>query len=247
MPLYGWRIAFILGGLGGVLSFLLRRSMEESPEFARLKGLASRQPFGELLRTHSRQVLVGSAVLAGTACFNGLFFSYLPAYLSVVLKYDPRQAVFSQTAGVLASAGGILLAGWLGDRIPPRYLLRAGVTLLIALRAAVLRRARSALDEPDAAVRGRRPLRRPDEWVLCGAADGSLPNAHPLHRRRAGVQRQLHACSAGWRRLPPARSFGYTGSVVSPAYLMMGSALLALVGSVWVNRFGGNVLVGARA
>ena len=112
VPLYGWRIAFILGGLGGVLSFLLRRSMEESPEFARLKGLASRQPIGELLRTHSRQVLVGSAVLAGTACFNGLFFSYLPAYLSVVLKYDPRQAVFSQTAGVLASAGGILLAGW---------------------------------------------------------------------------------------------------------------------------------------
>ena len=47
-----------------------------------------------------------------------------------MLKYDPRQAVFSQTVGVLASAGGILLAGWLGDRIPPRYLLRTGVTLL---------------------------------------------------------------------------------------------------------------------
>ena len=27
-----------------------------------------------------------------------------------------------------------------------------------------------------------------------------------------------------------------------PGYLMMGSAALALVGSLWVNRFGGNVL-----
>ena len=131
VPVYGWRIAFVLGGLGGVLSFVLRRSMEESPEFVRMKGLASRQPFGDLLRTHTKQVLVGSAVLAGTACFNGLFFSYLPAYLSAVLKYDPRQAVFSQTVGVLASAGGILLVGWLGERISPRYLLRTGVLLLI--------------------------------------------------------------------------------------------------------------------
>ena len=39
--------------------------------------------------------------------------------------------MFSQTVGVLASAVGILLAGWLGDRVPPRYLLRTGVVLLM--------------------------------------------------------------------------------------------------------------------
>ena len=61
VPIYGWRIAFVLGGLGGVLSFVLRRSLEESPEFARMRSLASRQPFRELLRTHRRQVLVGCA------------------------------------------------------------------------------------------------------------------------------------------------------------------------------------------
>ena len=37
-----------------------------------------------------------------------------------------------------------------------------------------------------------------------------------------------------------------TGTVVSPAYLMMGSAVLALIGSLWVERLGGNVL-GATA
>ncbi|MGE0865820.1 MAG: MFS transporter, partial [Vicinamibacterales bacterium] len=132
VPVYGWRIAFVIGGLGGVLSFVLRRSLEESPEFERMKSLASRQPFGELLRTHKMHVLIGCALLAGTGCFNGLFFSHMPAYLSAVLQYDPRQAVFSQTVGVIASAAGILLTGWIGDRIPPRYLLRTGVTLLLA-------------------------------------------------------------------------------------------------------------------
>ena len=37
VPIYGWRIAFVLGGLAGLLSFLMRRAMEESPEFARMK------------------------------------------------------------------------------------------------------------------------------------------------------------------------------------------------------------------
>ncbi len=87
--------------------------------------------FTELLRTNFVQVLIGCALLAGTGCFNGLFFSHLPAYLSGVLKYDPRQAVMAQTVGVIASAIGILLTGWIGDRIQPRHLLRAGVGLLM--------------------------------------------------------------------------------------------------------------------
>jgi MFS family permease len=37
-----------------------------------------------------------------------------------------------------------------------------------------------------------------------------------------------------------------TGNNASPAYMMMASALFALVGSIWVDRFGGNVM-GQRA
>src|SRR5437667_4642112 len=55
----GWRVAFMLGGLGGLVSFRLRRSLEESPEFTRMKQLASRQPFREVLRAHSARVAVG--------------------------------------------------------------------------------------------------------------------------------------------------------------------------------------------
>jgi len=245
VPLYGWRIAFVLGGLGGVLSFVLRRSMEESPEFARMKGLASRQPFGELLRTHARQVLVGSAVLAGTACFNGLFFSYLPAYLSAVLKYDPRQAVFSQTAGVLASAGGILLVGWLGDRIPPRFLLRSGVTLLIVFALPFY----TALE-----------ARTVDLTLLCvlaglcaGLTNGSfavlLTDLFPTRIRFTGVALVFNlsfTLFSGMAPLAATTVIRETGSLVSPAYLMIGSALLALAGSMWVDRFGGHVLGAGR-
>ena len=241
VPVYGWRIAFIVGGLGGVLSFVLRRSLEESPEFERMKSLASRQPFGELLRTHKMHVLVGCALLAGTGCFNGLFFSHLPAYLSGVLQYDPRQAVFSQTVGVMASALGILFTGWLGDRVPPRLLLRTGVTLLLVF------------SYPFYLALESRSVNLTVLLVLAGLAAGFtngsfavlLTDLFPTRIRFTGVALVFNVSFtifSGTAPLVATTLIRETGQPASPAVLMVGSAVLALLGSLWVDRYGGNVL-----
>lgn len=241
VPVYGWRIAFVLGGLGGVLSFVLRRSLEESPEFARMKSFAVRQPFRELLRTNLVHVVIGCAILAGTGCFNGLFFSHLPAYLSSVLQYDPRQAVMAQTVGVIASAIGILLTGWIGDRIPPRYLLRTGVALLLIFAIPFY----SALQS-----------RAVDLTLLCtlaglaaGLTNGSfavlLTDLFPTRIRFTGVALVFNVSFtifSGTAPLAATSLIRDTGSPTSPAYLMMFSAVLALAGSLWVERYGGNVM-----
>ena len=133
VPTFGWRIAFILGGLGGVLSFVMRRAMEESPEFVRMKALAASHPFREVLKMHSWSVALGVTALAATAGFNGLFFAHMPAYLSGVLGYDPRQAVVAQTTGVILHAGALLVVGWLSDRFPPRLLIAMGAAALAVL------------------------------------------------------------------------------------------------------------------
>lgn len=241
VPVYGWRIAFVLGGLGGVLSFLLRRSMEESPEFARMKSLAARQPFRELLRTHLAHVAIGCALLAGTGCFNGLFFSHLPAYLSGVLQYDARQAVFSQTVGVIVSALSILGVGWLGDRIQPRHLLRAGVTLLLigAIPWYTALEARSMNLTALCVIAG----------LVAGLTNGSfavlLTDLFPTRVRFTGVALGFNVSFtlfSGTAPLVATALIGNTGSNASPAYMMMASALIALVGSLWVTRYGGNVM-----
>lgn len=241
VPTYGWRIAFILGGLGGILSFVLRRSLEESPEFARMKSFAVRQPFRELLKTNLVHVLVGCAILAGTGCFNGLFFSHLPAYLSGVLQYDPRQAVLSQTVGVIASAIGILVTGWIGDRVPPRYLLRTGVGLLLVFSYPFY----SALE-----------ARSMNLTLLCtlaglsaGLTNGSfavlLTDLFPTRIRFTGVALVFNVSFtifSGAAPLVATSLIRDTGAVTSPWYLMAGSAILALLGSLWVERYGGNVM-----
>lgn len=238
---YGWRIAFVLGGLGGVLSFLLRRSMEESPEFTRMKSLAARRPFSELLQTHRRQVVVGCTSLAGTAAFNGLFFSHLPAYLSAVLKYDPREAVLAQTVGVIASAAGILGTGWLASRVAPRYLLRAGVTILLfgsyPFYAALV--AHSVPLMPLLVVAG----------VLAGLTNGSfavlLTDLFPTRIRFTGVALVFNigfTVFSGMAPLVATALIRDTGWPWAPALVMITCAAIALAGSAGLSRSGGHVL-----
>lgn len=244
VPAYGWRIAFILGGLGGVLSFVLRRSLEESPEFARMKSLAARQPFRELLRTNLTQVAAGCALLGGIGCFNGLFFSHLSAYLSAVLKYDPRQAVLSQTVGVIVMATATLLTGWLGDRLHPRHLLRTGALLLLVAAYPFYTAVES---------------RAVDLTLLCTAAGlvgalsaGSfavlLTDLFPTRIRFTGVALAFNVSFtlfSGTAPLIATSLIERTGNNASPAYMMAASALLALIGSLWVGRFGGHVMAPA--
>jgi len=241
VPVLGWRFAFILGGLGGILSFVLRRALEESPEFARMRSLASRQPFRELLRTHATPVFVGCAVLAGTACFNGLFFSHLPAYLSGVLHYDARAGVYAQTVGVIASSLAILLIGWLGDRIPPRYLLRTGVGLLELLAYPFY----AALDAQSANL----TLLLTLAGIVSGLTNGSfaclLTDLFPTRIRFTGVALVFNVSFtlfSGTAPLVATTLIREMRSVRAPALLMIGCGILALAGSFWTARFGGHVL-----
>ena len=245
VPVYGWRIAFVLGGLGGVLSFALRRSLEESPEFARMKALAVRRPFAEVLRTRPMQVLVGITTLAATACFNGLYFSHLPAYLSAVLKYDARDAVLAQTIGVLISAAAILGVGWMASRVPPRHLLRTGALLLLLGAFPFY----GALES--------RALGLPAILAIAGLAAGFtngsfavlLTDLFPTPIRFTGVALVFNVAFtlfSGTSPLVATTLIRNTGSVTSPAWLMAGCALVALAGSVGAGRLGGHVLGGSR-
>jgi MFS transporter, MHS family, proline/betaine transporter len=238
---YGWRIAFVIGGLGGVISFLLRRSLEESPEFARMRALALRQPFRELLRTHTPHVIAGCALLAATAAFTGLFFSHLPAYLAAVLRYDPRQAVLSQTVAVLAHAAGILLVGWIGDRIAPRLLLRAGCVLFLVFAYPFYHAlVTHAWDLTLVLVLA----------GLCGGlTNGSfavlLTDLFPTRIRFSGVALAFNVSFTIFSGMAPLLAttlIRETGMLAAPAALIAGAALLGLAGSLAAPRYGGNVL-----
>src|SRR5438093_5769367 len=241
----GWRIAFMVGGPGGLLSFALRRSLEESPEFTRMKELASTQPFREVLRTHLRPVALGISILAATAGFNGLFFAHIAAYASSVLGYSPRQAVVSQTIGVVAHALGILAVGRLADRVHARVLLRVGSLALGALAFPFY----SAL-----AGRSLNPTLLMMLAGLCaslvnGAFAVVLTDLFPTRVRFSGVALGFNVAFtifSGTAPLVATSLIRSTGLSTAPAFVMVGCGLLTLAGSLGLSQAGGHVLKGRK-
>ena len=239
-----WRMAFVAGGMGGLLSFALRRSLEESPEFARMKQLASRRPLREVVRTHGRAVLIGVSILAATAGFNGLFFAHMTAYMSGVLGYGPRQAVVSQTIGVVVHALGSLAIGRLADRLEPRVLLRAGAVALAAFAF-------------------------PFYWALAGRAVGPtllmvmagavaslvngtfavlLTDLFPTRVRFSGVALGFNIAFtvfSGTAPLVATSLIRATGMSAAPALVMVACGALTLVASLGLSRHHGHVLAPA--
>jgi MFS family permease len=128
---YGWRIAFLFGGVIGVISFALRRKLEESPEFINLHGKAARHPLGEILRNHGRSVMVAAGVVAIIAGFNGILYGFMPAFLVKTLGYPAPDVAIGLSAAQVTSSAGLLIAGWAGDYIPGGLILRAGSALMM--------------------------------------------------------------------------------------------------------------------
>ena len=241
VPIYGWRIAFVLGGLGGLLSFALRRSLEESPEFARMKKLAVRQPLKDLLQSHWMPVLVGIGALAATGGFNGLFFSYMAAYTSGVLGYDPRQAVISQTIGVIVHAFTIVGVGYFAGRLHARVLLRIGSLLLVVLAFPFF----NAL----AAKTMDLTLLMVLAGLCAGLVNGTfaviLTDLFPTVLRFTGVALGFNVAFtlfSGTAPLVATSLIQSTGSQTAPAFVMIGCGLLTLVASFGLPRFGGFVV-----
>ncbi|HUU34542.1 MAG TPA: MFS transporter [Vicinamibacterales bacterium] len=242
---YGWRIAFVLGGLAGLLSVLMRRAMEESPEFARMKALAARHPFREVLQAHRGPVLVGIATLAATAGFNGLYFAHMPAYLARVLAYDPREAVVAQTIGVIVHALCILAVGGNADRIAPYKLMRLGA-LLLAVLAYPFYLALVAKTLPLLVL-------LVSAGIVAGLVNGSfaclLTDLFPTRIRFSGVALSFNVAFTVFSGTTPLIATSLVrdlGTPVAPALVMVVCAVLTVVATFGLTTRGGHVL-GERA
>jgi MFS family permease len=128
---YGWRFAFGIGGVLGLISILLRRNLEETTVFLGIAHDAARRPVREVLRSRWRAILIGCAVVAPTAGFNGLLFAHMPAYLGQSLGYERQAIASAMNVALLVMSLSLLAVSWWADRIQPRYLLAASSVLLI--------------------------------------------------------------------------------------------------------------------
>jgi MFS family permease len=128
---HGWRIAFGIGGVLGLVGMFLRRNLTETAVFLSIRNDTAAQPVREVLRRHWRAIALGCAVVAPTAGFNGLLFAHMPAYLGQELGYDRQAVAAAMNVALLVMSLSLLAVAWCADRMPPRLLLMGASALLV--------------------------------------------------------------------------------------------------------------------
>jgi len=132
MQSYGWRVGFAVGGVLGVIGFLLRSRLQESELFKTLgEKRAARLPALEVIKSHWVPILLGVGVVGINQAFIAILNVGMTPYLSRVAGYDVKSAtsVISYAVGLLSF--GIVAVGFASDFLPRRRILQLGTFLLM--------------------------------------------------------------------------------------------------------------------
>jgi MHS family proline/betaine transporter-like MFS transporter len=238
---YGWRIPFWVGGALGVLGFWVRRSLEESPEFERVRARAASRPFLELLRTQAQKILVGVGLMAPTGAFNGLLFAYMPAYLKTVLHVAPQMAVNAQNLALIIHTAALLMAAWLGTYIAPRLLMSMG-TLLFALLSVSWY---VAIDRNTADPRLVLLVAAVGAGLFNGTFAYLVADLFPTRIRFTGIALSMNIGMTIFSGLAPLIATSLiqtTGQLAAPGWFLAVAAASGFVASLFVKRQAGQIL-----
>lgn len=237
---WGWRIGFLFGGVLGLVSFWLRLSLHETPEFQLLRKNAAKRPFIELFRSHPAQVLVGVSSMIATAGFNGLLFA-MPAFLPTYMGYSRVEAIEAQNICLVVLSFGLLTAAWLGDRIPRRWILGAGGVGLMVLSVPFFTAAANHSVGLFILFAGAGLAASFVNGPMCAIA----ADLYPTRIRFSGVAISFNLAFSIFSGIAPlvaALLVNVTGSPVGPAYYMAFCAFLTFIGSLFLHRYDGRIL-----
>jgi MHS family proline/betaine transporter-like MFS transporter len=128
---WGWRIPFLIGGLIGPVGFYMRRHLNESVAYARVKrALAGGEPGVGLAVLPIAQGF-GFMILWAVQFF--IFLIYMPTFTQSYAGLSHAVALWSTTASLLLLMATIPLFGHLSDRLGRKPLLLASCLVFLLL------------------------------------------------------------------------------------------------------------------
>ena len=109
-----WRVAFSIGGIFGIISYYLRKSLVETPEFANYAAYLQRQPKLPLLSlwsNHKAPFLQMTAFGLLLASSLAVYSFFMPSYLSVYFHYPLNQILKYNSFSIFIFIISALIAG----------------------------------------------------------------------------------------------------------------------------------------
>lgn len=130
---WGWRLAFVLGGVFGIVAMYLRRWLHETPVFAEMqanKALADELPLRTVLREHKGGVLVSMLLTWLLSAGIVVVILMTPTYLQKIHAIAPADALQANSLAILALTAGCIFYGRLCDAIGSGRTFLLGSALL---------------------------------------------------------------------------------------------------------------------
>jgi len=135
---WGWRVPFWVSILMVFVSYLIRKKMHESPEFAKAKaeGKTSKNPLRESFgnKYNLKFVLLalfGATMGQGVVWYTGQF--YAMNFMKTVLNVDSSQVDTLLGIALLMGTPFFVVFGWLSDRVGRKSIMMTGMLLAILL------------------------------------------------------------------------------------------------------------------
>ncbi|MCF8283910.1 MAG: MHS family MFS transporter [Sphingobacteriales bacterium] len=134
--LWGWRVPFLISIVMVVVSYFIRRNMDESPLFKKVKegGKASTNPLKESFgnKLNFKFVLLalfGATMGQGVVWYTGQFYAL--SFLQKTCNIDFDQTNYLIAAALMAGTGFFVFFGWLSDKIGRKGIMMVGMLLAI--------------------------------------------------------------------------------------------------------------------
>lgn len=131
---WGWRVPFILSILMVYVSYLIRKNMDESPEFqkAKAEGKTSKNPLKESFgnRYNLKFVLLalfGAAMGQGVVWYTGQF--YAMSFMKTVMHLHADQADMILGIALLLGTPFFIIFGGLSDKLGRKWVMLTGMLL----------------------------------------------------------------------------------------------------------------------
>ena len=237
---YGWRIAFIFGGLVGLLSYWLRTSLEESTEFQHMKSHVAKRPFRKVLAEFPKNALIAIGIASIVNTSNSMLFVVLPSYLAGVLHYGKAATSGAQNVGIATMSVSLLFVAWLGDRIHSRQLHRIGTIVFLVGSYPLYLAISSQQVGPIAA------------FVIIGLVGGLVNGTYaflmadlfPTNVRFSGIGLSLNLATVVFTGATPllvTELMKTTHNNAAPGLYLTVVALIALIANLAFKRYGGTL------
>ncbi|MBD1430677.1 MFS transporter [Sphingobacterium litopenaei] len=133
---WGWRVPFLLSLFMVYVSYLIRKNMDESPEFkqAKSEGKTSKNPLKESFgnKYNLKFVLLalfGAAMGQGVVWYTGQFYSM--SFMKTVMHLHTDQADMILGIALLCGTPFFIIFGWLSDKVGRKWVMLTGMALAL--------------------------------------------------------------------------------------------------------------------